>query len=286
MKMEGQIIPSNDVIVNQQSSGDVINQNTGAQQVGQEGQTQDQQIKPDQQTPERDDYWKNRSYELERKLSNLTEELPKIIETTVTKSTQTQQATQQYAEKDIPMLKKFIRENPDSAEADWAENEIMRIQKDSILNVFKEERQKERKESEDRQIQQHAQNAVVSDPRFKDAFITDQYGNKQWNNNSRLTQLMAQLMQEPRLKSQPDALLLAAEIAHSRLSIIPQTQQQLNSLQRENEQLKNKTMVEGSGVPMQQGNIDEYMDALDGLRKTGSMRDATAAVKAYMARRK
>ena len=85
---------SDDVIVEEATDDVIVNQEEQVEET-----TETPPVSEEETPVERDDYYKNRSYELERKLENLTTELPTIIEQAVTKK---ETNTQKYSEKDIP----------------------------------------------------------------------------------------------------------------------------------------------------------------------------------------
>lgn len=275
---------SGDVIdQNDETSGDVIDQNQEPTNdvIEQEGDTSEEQPEPQQTEtePTRDDFYKNKSYELQRKLDNLADNLPSIVEDAVNKTKPKEQA---YT---IEQLEAFAIQNPEHRP--WVESEKSKIRDAKVADIVDKRLQEERTQLRNDQIKQQSEAAVYNDPRFDEAFITLPNGQKQWNQNSKLTQLIGAYMNEPRLKGQPDGLLIAARLARADLldSQTPQAVQKLNSIKRENASLKKQTLVEGAGTNVQQPQKDKYREATERLSKTGRIEDARLAVKEFLNRK-
>lgn len=229
-------------------------------------------------TPVSDRPVQNYEAEWHRKYENLVENLPKMIEESV-KKVQTPEKSQYSVEQ----LEAFLDSDPEPAQARWARQEIRKIEKQELLKELEQVRQRDREQLTQQQIRQQAEAAVVNDPRYADAFVTLPNGNKQFNPNSKLAQLIGNYMQDSRLKNQPDAMLIAAKLARADLldTQTPQNKQKLDSLKRQNANLKKQTLVEGGGVPAQQKKKDSFEEARERLSQTGSKSDAQRAVQEY-----
>lgn len=218
--------------------------------------------------------WKNRFMEMQRKNSDLAEKLPEMIENTLAKHGQQQQP--QYTE---AQLKAFVRANPEYA--DWADQQLETLHEKKTQKAITEAIEKVTVNQQNEIKKQQSYQYVAQS--FPECFIDTPYG-KQWNPQNTMTQLIGQVMQDPRIKDQPDALAIAAEIAHSRMVRMnqnPQTQK-LESLKRENTKLKRATLVEGGGVSQVPPAKDAMREAQERLAKTGSRKDAEAFLGAYL----
>jgi hypothetical protein len=222
----------------------------------------------------KDDFWKNRSYELERKLGNLTSELPKIIEDTLTKTTQKKEEKPQYT---VAQLEAYALEHPEHRP--WVEE-----QKAELLEKrFEEKLKTEEVRRQNEQIKNQAIQTVMSDGRYSDMFTVLPTGQKVFNPASEMTQRMQAYLADPRVNSNPDAFLIAAKLARADYvdSAVARKEQNLSNLKRQNAQLKAKTMVEGSGSNNTLPVRSNYDIAKENLAKTGSRKDAQSAVEEY-----
>lgn len=228
------------------------------------------------ETPEsKDDFWKNRSYELERKLGNLTTDLPKIIEETLTKQSTKQEQKQEYT---VAQLEAYALEHPEHRP--WVEEQKAEL----IEKKFEQKLQLADSKRQQEHMRAQSVQTVFSDPKFSDMFVTLPTGQKAFNPQSEMARLTEQYLADPRIKGQPDELLVAAKLA--RADYIDRTvatkEQNLNSLKRQNAQLKQKTMVEGTGSNDVKPVKSSYEAAKENLAKSGSRKDAEAAVAEYL----
>lgn len=271
--------PSDDVIVDDVqddsvTSDDVIvepddSDGQGVQET--ENDDTDNQEEPEQKS--KDDYYKNRSFELERKLNNLTEELPKIIKDTVIESSSQNQQKREYT---IAELEAYALENPEHRP--WVEEE-----KEKIRDKRLEERLKQKELDQANVVKrQQSESRVLSDPKYAEAFV-DQNGTKVFNPSSPLAHAMHSYLNDPRIKGQPDALEIAAKLARADILDKSSSQEKVkvNDLKRKNAKLKQNILVEGGTNNDTQPVKSSYDLAADRLRQTGSRRDAEAAVKEY-----
>lgn len=268
------------------SSGDVITEQQVPVDSVTVGETAETPAPPEQETqqvaqeaaPPRDDFWKNRAMELERKTQNLEEKLPQIIEETLKKNQQPQQP--QYTE---AQLKTFLRTATEMRDIQWAEEQLTQIEERKLAEREQRIVEQVTKQYESRQSKAQAEATVLNDPRYADAFVTMPNGQRGWNPQSKMAQLMGAYMNDSRLKDQPDAILIAARLARADIldSQQPVSSQQIQSLKRQAEQLKTRTMVEGGGAAVQQTKADGYTSALTDLARTGREADARRAVAEY-----
>lgn len=276
---------------NLETSGDVIdqeevtsegvtdNQGTG-DGVTVEENTEDTVVEPDQQQtePKRDDYWKNRTFELERKLNNLSESLPNII------AEESRKAQTQQQEYSIEQLEQYMESHPEHKS--WASAKIRELQTKQIVEELNKNQQQAIEAQKQERIRQDSFRQVISDPAYSEAFVTLNDGSKSWNPDSILARTANDILSDPRIKNQPDAISIAMDLAYARLAKSNQIENRsrLDSLKRQNAKLKTKTIVEGGGVKVQPIMKDSFTIAKERLAKTGSSSDAQEAVAEYFKR--
>lgn len=217
--------------------------------------------------------------EWQRKYSNLVEKLPTMIEEAVSKKNQPQQKEYTVAE-----LEAYAIEHPEYRP--WVEEQKEAIREKKITAKLEEQRRLDEQARKNELLRQQAEQEVVNDPRFADAFTTDARGLKVWNSNSKLTQLAANYLNEPELKGRPDAIRIAMKLARADLMDVtqPRVTEQLTSLKRQNTVLKQKTMPEGGGVPVQVAAKDSLVEYENELKKSGTEAAAQKYVAEYMKR--
>lgn len=227
--------------------------------------------------------YKNRFHEMKRKYEQTIETIPQVIEQTISQklsninNTQNQQqpVNKEYS---VQEIEEFARLNPEHRS--WAESEKARLiskqAADEIERRFSE-RDKQR-DIENKKVQ--TWNKLTSD--FPDYFTNDTYGRKVWDEANPVVRQIAVLMQDPRLKQDPEGLMWATEIATARQLRFSQATQAKEKAQLKTKvkDLQKKTMVEG-GQKSQSVSKDDLRDSIDELKKTGSKTAAKSAVGAY-----
>lgn len=231
-------------------------------------------------TEERDDIWKNKYYESERKFSNLEKSLPKLIEETIIKTT-TQQQQPQEREYTIAELEAYKMAHPEYTA--WVEEQKASILEKRIAKQFQAQEEARQKQFQKAQSEQK----VISNPRYAEAFTKTPDGQVLFNNNSQLAHLMSQYYNDPRLSGQTDALEIAAKLAYADYSERTSEKQtaSLQSLQRQNAQLKQQTLVESGGVQNVVSKKDPIRDGIDNMSKPyigSNKKVALDAIAAYM----
>lgn len=270
---------TDDVIVNQEQEAVVEQEDQSTGSVTTEGQEQEQQqeVEATEVEVEVDDKWKNRAYELERKLGNLTNELPKIIEENVAKATTNKTEEKEYS---IAELEAYALEHPEHRP--WVEEQKEVKRKKEWKQMFKAEKEEQSKAQKKIQSEQR----TLSNPKYAEAFVK-QNGQTVLNPESKMAQLIHGYMSDPGLKGRADALEIAAKIAYADCvdTSVKEKESKLTSVKRQNAVLKQKTMVDGGGVNDNAPVVSNFDSANERLAKTGNRKDAEAAVKAYFARR-
>ncbi len=253
--------------------------------------TQEEQVQeptPQQQgnveaVDERGVPWKNRAMELERKFNDV----PSVIEQTVQKALASQKevAPPEYT---IEQLEQYAQENPQYR--GWAE-----ARKFEVLqkNIEKSQDQKimaiEQKQKE-QNVRSQSENWVVTHPKFKECFNTDMYGNKVWNMNHPLTQVISSQLNQvdpttgKYLRDRPDGLAIAAKLAYADYSLMNEgkVKTQVQKLNKDLRSVQKRTLVEGSGVQPQGGNTDEFRKLSSQYSQTQNTKDLRAATKALL----
>lgn len=220
--------------------------------------------------------YKNRYYEADRKLKELSENIPSIIREELSKANQPKE--QQYS---IEELEQFRDSTENPQHKVWASSQIRKMEREQIASEF-EKRISERETKREVELKKQEVFGEVQ-KNFPDLFVKDRGGNfVGWNNAHPMTREVANLMQDPRLKNDPDGLLVAAEIAHSRYTRLnPNKTGKVSQLKRENAKLKAQTMPEGDVQSAPNENRGELRKAIDNLKQTGSKTAATSAIRAY-----
>lgn len=226
--------------------------------------------------------WRNRAAEWKRKVGDVAESLPDLINNAVQTSMQKQDKLQ-YS---IEQLEQFAAETDQPGNAAWARGEIRRMEKEGQAEVVKREINSWKQEQSDRETVRNSFNYAVA--QYPECFVRDKSGRitGQWNNNHPLTQGIAIIMQDPRLKGNPDALAIASDIAYGRFikSKAGQSAAANSTLKNEVKSLQRKTLVE-PGTKTVTRIATPHRKAIDKFKQSGSLKDATEAMKAiYKAR--
>jgi hypothetical protein len=229
----------------------------------------------------------NKYKEKERKLNELYEQMPTMIESLKSElkkefeSVKTQ-AQPKYTEE---QLRSFMASDQGQLPENrvWAEGEISKLREERLAKIIDEKFQSVHAQQEQLKKKNESFNYVVSN--YPDAFKRDMNGNVVgWDTENPLTKMIANIMQDERFRSHPDGLVAAADMAFARLSRsqTPKVQQQVKQLKSENKALQKNTMIEGGGK--EAARISDAQIAMERLKKTGSVNDAFLALKA-MAKR-
>ncbi len=248
-----------------------------------------EQVNPEQSGPQTvqneavDEFgipWRERAAEYQRKLTETTERLPQIVEETLARQQQKQQAPQvkQYT---IQELEQIALQSPELRPQ--VEEEKEKIRQSQFLRIIEERDQKVALVERNKSIVRESEMAVKNDPNYKDCFNTDALGNKIWNTAHPMTQLIGQYLQDPRLNGQPDAIVIASKLARIDYldKVASKATTQAKVLQANLKREQKKTMVEG-GNTVSRGSVDEFSKAKEELSKTGSAKAAQSAVSAYL----
>lgn len=233
----------------------------------------------------KDDYWKNKAYELERKAGlyeKTAQELAEIKEMIKSQQNSPSQK-EQYSEEQLRAALSSDTLTPEQER--FARSELSKLEQRKLEE--REERiiERVRKEQQDQLTRQQAEQQVINDPRFQDAFVKLPNGTVQWNQESPLAQMMGGYMNDSALKGRADAILIAAKLAYTDVQNNVQ-QKDLTKLKRQNEQLKSQTMVEGGGKNFNKPVVDPYRESLTTLQQRPSDRKAgVAAVREFLRKR-
>jgi len=276
-------MPEQEQVVNPEASTpseEVVNQDaasTSQPEAEAQGQAQETPDTPPVTPPGQEDVdesgipWKNRAMEWKRKTEELADRLPQMLDEKLQKFAQPQQ--QQYT---IEQLEAFVEQRPEYAP--WAKQEIRRLQEDGIAKTIRSEIDKWRQEESTKQQQAQSFQYVLAN--HPDAFVKDAQGRPtgQWNNNSPLTKMMGQLMQDPEISKSPKGIIAAADLAAYYISKqqMPKIAQQQAKLKAQVGTLQKKTLIEGGEKAPPAA--PPHRAALDKLKQTGKFSDAQAAL--------
>jgi hypothetical protein len=224
--------------------------------------------------------WRERAAEYQRKLTETTERLPQIVEETLARQQQKQQATQ-VKTYSIQELEQIALQSPELRPQ--VEEEKEKIRQNQFLRIIEERDQKIATVERNKSIVRESEMSVKNDPNYKDCFNTDAMGNKIWNTAHPMTQLIGQYLQDPRLNGQPDAIVIASKLARIDYldKVASKATTQAKVLQANLKREQKKTMVEG-GNTVSRGSVDDYSKAKEELSRTGSAKAAQSAVSAYL----
>jgi len=221
--------------------------------------------------------WMNRFYESERKSKELLDNLEtKMGEILSRQTTQTQQP-----EYTIAQLEQFAMERPENRP--WVEEQKAGIIQKNVAKIAQNEIKAVDEKRTAEQKKQNSYGYVVQ--AYPECFVTDNFGNKQWNNQHPMVQQIGQLMNDNRLKNDPEGLMVAADIAYGRLARMQsgQTQKKVKTLQQNLKKVQKGTMIEGSGQQETKSVKDAFTKAKENLlAKPGNKDAARDVVKAYL----
>jgi len=216
--------------------------------------------------------WKNVALENKRKVEELAEKIPDLI----------QQGFQQYGqgqakqEWSISQLEAYALDNPEYRP--WVEEEKAKVIRGQLTKELDEKLQTNQRRQEGEVKRQNALRYVMDN--YSDAFVKNQQGQiVGWNNNHPLTQQIGLLMQDKRAIDDPDGLAIVADVAYARYMRQQQgvSKAKEKTLKQEVKSLQKKTMIEGGGKPTPQA-IPPHRAAIEKVKKTGSIKDAAEAV--------
>lgn len=223
--------------------------------------------------------YKNRFHEMERKYTQVVENIPQIIQQTISEKlsnkTNTQQEPQSYT---IEQIEQFVSENPQYKA--WGEAEKGKL----IAKNAVDELEKRLTAREQKAIFESKRSLAESQIKkeFPEIWTKDSFGREVLDPSNPVVREIAGIMQDPDLQRRADGLYVATELAYSRLL----RRGQINSVKKETKlkqevkKLEKKTFTEG-GQKSQVVAKDELNDALEQLKKTGSKKDQLNAVSAY-----
>lgn len=224
--------------------------------------------------------YKNRYEEMRRKFDQLTESIPQVIEQTISQKliNSNQQQEQPKKEYSVQDLERFAQEKPEYRA--WVEEEKAKLIAKQAADALEERFNAKEKARQTTEKRQQVWGKVTSD--FPEYFVKDSMGRMVWDEANPTVRQIAILMQDERLKSDPDGLYWAAEIATART--LRQTQatqiKEKTQLKTKVKDLQKKTMTEGGQKP-QSVQKDELRDSIEDLKKTGSKNALRSAVSAY-----
>jgi len=229
--------------------------------------------------------WKNRAMEYKRKTEDLVEKLPTMLEEAINKKTEEPKYTRQQYEAFL----KRSEVDGDTANADYAREELRKLDREENKQTFREELNRFKTEQENNVKRQQANNYTVG--QYPDAFlrgangqfVADKNGNPVPNFNHPMGQAMASYLQDEGLQARPDKFFIASKLAYADYASSTQgkTMKKQQQLKEEVGSLQRKTMIEGSGKSAPQS-TPAHVKAMERLKQTGSTKDAQVALEALL----
>lgn len=257
-----------------ESSGDVIAEQEGANPE-QPVVAQEQEVKK-----EPDNYYKNKAFELERKYNRATEEIAEIKKL-IQEHKKSPQEEPQYTE---DQLRAALSSNDLTPEQrSFANKELKKIEERRLEERDKKILDEIERRNRDSLTRQQAEQQLLSDTRFQDAFVRLPNGTVQWNESSELARMIGVYMQDPALSGRPDGTLIAAKLAYADITTHSK-ETEAQKLKREAERIKSQTFVEGGGKNFNESKKDPYVESLDRL-KGGDKYAGPSAVREYLRKR-
>lgn len=215
--------------------------------------------------------WKNRAMEWKRKVEDLAEKIPVLVQ-------QGFQQKQQDKEYTIGDLEAYALDHPEHRP--WVEEQKEKIRTKNILSQLDEKLQSEKKQQHAEMRRQQSLQYVMQN--YPDAFQRNESGQcVGWNSTSPITKQIGQIMQDPRFANDPEGLIAAADIAYARIArqTVMASANKEQKLKDEVKSLQKATMVEGGGRQGTQS-LPTHLAAIERVKQTGSIKDAVAAIAA------
>lgn len=218
--------------------------------------------------------WRNVAMEHKRKLEELSERLPELIE----QGFQKYGTKAQEREYTISELESYALENPQHRP--WVEEQKAKLLLKNVQKELDTKLQADKKQKEAETKKQQALQYVMAN--YSEAFVRNPQGQiVSWDNNHPLTAQIGQLMRDPRFANDPEGLVAAADIAYARLARQNQGAhiQKEKALKDEIKSIQKGTLIEGGGKASSQV-LPKTRAAIDKLKQTGSVKDAVEAIAA------
>lgn len=246
---------------------------------GQQEQSQEQGQAPIEAVDETGIPYKNRYMETQRKLAELSDNLPKIIEETLAKK---QQAVPQQQEYTVEQLEQIALQNPNLRPQ--VEAEKMKLYQQATARQIEERDRRIEGQRQSEMARMRVEQEVLNDPALKECFTTNALGQKQWRMDHPLTNMIAEVMKTPDLANRPDALRIASDIAYGKYmrEVAANASSKNKTLQAAVKREQKKTLVEGGASSGSASGGDSFTRARAELAKTGSKTAAKNAVLEYM----
>lgn len=221
--------------------------------------------------------WKNVVKEKERKLNELVDKLPEMIEQ---KFQEVKSPTKQQ-EYTVDQLETFAIEHPEYR--GWVEAQKQELLLKKFESRLEEKLRAEKQATESERVKAAAFQYVAEN--YSEAFKKDKSGRMVgWDDSHPLTSKIAEVYEtygNGVLKNHPDGLRAAADIAYGLVAKTkaPSIQRQVSKVTAETKKLQQRTMPEGDGTSGQASkSSDDASSALQRLRETGDDKDAQKAI--------
>lgn len=222
--------------------------------------------------------YKQRLAEAQRKYEELAERLPQIIDEKLSKLTQPQ--TPQYTYEQLEVYKQQNQSDPNIVA--WVVGEQRKIQQQEQRKLIEEVVGSREQVTRIENMKQKSLEYVQKE--YPMAFKKDANGNPiAWDESHPITQQIFGLMRNPQLANNPEGLMAAADIAYGRFakSQTPALQKSVAKAKADVKQAQKASLTEGGGRKVTTS-VAPHTAAIEQVKKTGSLRDAEAAVGAIL----
>lgn len=225
--------------------------------------------------------WKNRAMEWQRKAQeNTSEENIRKVAQEVLSQQKQQPQERVYS---IEELEQFAIENPN--QRPWVEAQKAKLIGSQIAEITEKKVKQVRDEEAAKVKRQQSIDWVFNHPRTQECFIKDPFGNKVWNNQHPLTNLIAMYSNDPDLKNRADGAVIATKLALADYmdSQATNLQKKARKTEQELRKVQKGTLVEGNAS--QQDVIKgktKYSKAMENLHATGSKEALKEVLKAKL----
>lgn len=244
-------------------------------------QTQDESVQ-NQDAPSAFDEtnvpWRNRYAESERKYKDLVEKIPEIIREEMKTATQSQKNNDDYS---IEELEAFMDQETTSPEhRRWARQKIREKEQALLVEKIRNETiaEKKARESEERKNKSLTETAKL----FPNLFTKNAQGQiVGWDTTNPMVYKIDKLMEDPRLKNDPDGILLAAKLAFADHSLSGQNQaiNKSKELAKKVKKLQAQSISEGAGKNSPEDYRSDVRKNIDRLKQARTSKDQKAALR-------
>lgn len=216
--------------------------------------------------------WKNRFYEKERKFSELTDNLPKMIEEKL--SATKKETPKEYT---IADLESYALQYPEKRP--WVEEEKAKLIAQNSIRLFTQQMEAQQAAKKAEETKKEAYNYVAKN--YPEVLKKDTQGRVIGfdDSNPLMQEIGALYASTPDLHNRPDGFSVAADIAYGRYVRSNKYKQDIQTKKviSEKKKLESKVLPEGGGKA-ESPSESPRETAMDRLKKSGRQEDAQDAI--------